>query len=263
MRLVRRAESFFALRGRFRVVSSAPWHGGMHRTQTIVNVSVPSDFNEPVARFFRRFERETGYRDVVGLLTAIDVRTTALRRSRFGMVAITSGVGNSTRVGTINAIAVLTGRPSDGAMVEAVKVVTEAKVAVLIDLDVRSNGGRATGTSTDAVVIATEDRGESFNYCGPATSRGRALGRMVGSAIREGLLRTHGYSPTRPIQDRLVERGLGFARLGDSLDGPRFADRVAWEAAFALDDAVRAGRLPDPEGGTFTRRLLERRPRVP
>jgi adenosylcobinamide hydrolase len=261
MRLIRR-RGFLAARGQFRVVSSAPWHGGMYRTKTIVNVAVPMYFREPVPRFFRRFERQTGYRNVVGLLTAVDVRTTAVRRSRIGTVAISSGVSNSSRVGTINAIVILAGRPSNAAMVEAVKVVTEAKVAALVDLDIRSGDGRATGTSTDAVVIATEDRGGAFDYCGPATSRGRAIGRMVASAIRDGLARTQGYTPTRPIRNKLAERGLGPAELGDPNRGPRFANRAAWEAAFALDDAVRAGRLPDSVPGGHTRRLLEGRRRA-
>ncbi len=236
--------------GRFRVVSSAPWHGGYRRARRVVNLQVPLDFDCDVARYFRGLPAPYRRADCVGLLTAVDVRTAAVERGPGVTVVATAGITNSSRVGTINTIVVLRGRPSVAAMVEAVKVVTEAKCAVLRDLDVRAGARPATGTSTDAVVVAAEDRGESFDYCGPAMPIGRAMGHAVARAIRVGLRRQAGLRPDRPIRDRLTERGLSAAEVSAAGRGGGLDDGRAWESVFALDDAVLAGRLPagPPEG---------------
>ena len=205
-------------------------------------------FDCDVPRYFRTLPVRYQRSDCVGLLTAVDVRTVAVERRPGVVAAVTAGITNSSTVGTINAIVVLRDRPSVAAMVEAVKVITEAKCAVLRDLDVRSGSRPATGTSTDAVVVAAEDRGDPFDYCGPATPIGRAIGSAVARAIALGLRRQAGLRSDRPVRERLIERGLSAEEVAGADRGEEEA--VAWEAAFALDDAVLSGRLRGgpPEG---------------
>lgn len=237
-------EDYVIVRGRFRVVSSAPWHGGFVRAGAIANVHVPKSYDEAVPSFFRRFERRTGERSLVGLLTAVDLRAVAVRRSRYGTAIVTAGVSNAARVGTINVILVVRGRATAGGLIEAVKVVTEAKTAALRRLDVRAGRDFATGTTTDAVAIACEDRGEPWEYCGGATARGRAFGTMVGGAVLESLARGDGLRLNRPIRSRLTERGWSSERIERAVRGAPLSDRPGWEARLGIDEAVRAGRLP-------------------
>ncbi len=238
------AEDYLLVRGDFRVVSSAPWHGGARRARTIVNVHVPKSYHEPVPSFFRRFERRTGLRSVVGLLTAVDLRAVATRRTRYGTALVTAGVSNAAHVGTINIILVVAGRATPGAMVEAVKVATEAKGASLRRLDVHAGSAPATGTSTDAVAVACEGTGEPWEYCGGATVRGRAFGAMVGSAVTESLAIGDGLRPDRPIRARLFERGWTRSEIAAASRRRPLTDRAAWEAWLGIEDARWAGRLP-------------------
>lgn len=232
------------VRGRFRVVSSAPWHGGFVRARAIANVHVPKSYDEAVPSFFRRFERRTGERSLVGLLTAVDLRAVAVRRSRYGTAIVTAGVSNAAHVGTINVILVVRGRATLGGMVEAVKIVTEAKTAALRRLDVRAGRDFATGTTTDAVVIACEGRGPPWEYCGGATARGRAFGRAVGDAVLESLARGDGLRLNRPIRSRLIERGWAPRAIDRVARTVPVSDRARWEARFGVDEAIRAGRIP-------------------
>ncbi len=244
------------VQGEFRVVSSAPWHGGFRRARRIVNLQVPLNFDCDVGRFFRSLPGAYRRADCVGLLTAVDVRTVAVERRAGVSVVATAGISNSATVGTVNSIVVFRGRPSAAAMVEAVKVLTEAKCAALRDLDVRAGPRPATGTSTDAVVIAAEDRGAAFDYCGPATAIGRSLGLAAYRAIQLGIRRQHGLRADRPIRDRLVERGLSVEELEVAARGGRLDDAPLWESTFALDDAVLAGRLPvGPSEGYVRNRI--------
>ncbi len=247
-------EGYVLVRGRFRVVSSAPWNGGFGRARAIVNVHVPKSYDEPVPAFFRRFQRRTGERSLVGLLTAVDLRAVSVRSSRYGTAIVTAGVSNAAHVGTINVILVVGGRAEPSGLVEAVKVVTEAKVAALRRLDVRAGRHPATGTTTDAVVIACEDRGPAWEYCGGATARGRAFGAMVGAAVIESLAKGDGLRLNRPIGARLAERGWSSRRIDRAARSTPLGDRARWEARFGVDDATRSGRLPTAPVGLRPRR---------
>jgi len=95
--------------------------------------------------------------------------------------------------GTIN-IMVFFSRPLlPAALVNAVQTVTEAKTALLGELGVTcpATGVRATGTSTDAVIVAGgpgEDRPQA--YAGPLT----AAGYLAARGVRAGLSRAlHRY----------------------------------------------------------------------
>jgi len=77
-------------------------------------------------------------------------------------------------------------------MAGALVTATEAKAAALQDLEVTDPGGNvATGTSTDAVVIARIRRmgGPVHLYAGTVSPFGRAVARAVYDAVAEAVLR--------------------------------------------------------------------------
>jgi adenosylcobinamide amidohydrolase len=98
--------------------------------------------------------------------------------------------GNGTYPGTINLILVTNAHLSASAMVGMVQVATEAKTAVLLHAKVKSWTGRpgATGTGTDAVVVVSGD-GPPQRYSGTHTILGELVGRVIDTAVTEGLVR--------------------------------------------------------------------------
>ena len=97
---------------------------------------------------------------------------------------------NSAHPGTINLILVTNARLSASAMVGMVQVATEAKTAVLLRAKVKSWTGRpgATGTGTDAVVVVSGN-GPPMRYSGTHTVLGELVGRVIETAVTEGLAR--------------------------------------------------------------------------
>ncbi|WP_217560107.1 adenosylcobinamide amidohydrolase [Paenibacillus sp. GbtcB18] len=88
--------------------------------------------------------------------------------------------------GTINIIVAVEGELTDEAMVNAVITATEAKAAALQDLGVAlEDGSGATGTTTDAVLIASTQRGRLHRYAGTATYLGHMIGRSVYEAAMQ------------------------------------------------------------------------------
>jgi len=66
--------------------------------------------------------------------------------------------------------------------------VTKVKCDSLRRSGVRASDGEpATGTSTDAIVIAATGRGESLPYAGPATPLGWLITRAVRKAMEIAL----------------------------------------------------------------------------
>lgn len=128
--------------------------------------------------------------------TETETETTADTNSHTLHVSawVTVGLGNKARAGaelpaaslypgTINTIIVIDGQLTDAAMVGAVITATEAKAAALQSLGIEVHGLPATGTTTDAVLIATTCRGHLYSYAGTATALGYMIGRTVYEAI--------------------------------------------------------------------------------
>jgi adenosylcobinamide amidohydrolase len=95
--------------------------------------------------------------------------------------------------GTINIILVTNATLRIPAMVGAVQVATESKTATLIKNRVPSayeRGGLATGTGTDAVVLASSLEGSyRLRYSGTHTEMGAMIGRLVARCVESGLRR--------------------------------------------------------------------------
>jgi len=186
------------------VLGSAVVGGDLDATQHVVNMHVSCDYAsaDPGADL-RAFARRLGILDpFVGLMTAAwtDRASVAWEEAdgiRAGVVA-TVGLSRPTAAGvcspvawqpsTINLIAILDARLERGAAVNGIITATEAKVGALVEAGVvTAEGVQATGTVTDAVVIAWTGCGPRAPYLGPGTIAGWCLARAARRAVLEGI----------------------------------------------------------------------------
>ncbi len=85
-------------------------------------------------------------------------------------------------------LTVLSSAVVGGALVNAALTVAEAKALVLFEHEVRTpTGAPATGTSTDAIVIAITDEGPPHPYGGPASLFGALVAKVARHAIGHGV----------------------------------------------------------------------------
>ena len=190
------------------VVSSAFAGGGLARARTIVNLHVPKNFpcadaDVTVGTFVRRQGLPPPW---VGLLTsAWTQKAETAEETADGiraLVVATVGLSNASAAGltgragsmagTINIVVVVDADPEPAAMVNLVMTVTEVKTAVLLDAGLKTTDGHpATGTCTDAVVIAATGRGARCRFGGPISEVGwvvaRAARRALGTGVRRWL----------------------------------------------------------------------------
>lgn len=186
-------------------LSSAVVGGGFQQTRTIINrhVHINYDCPDPVSDLRIFAAQKEIDEPFVGLLTGVwmhEVTTATLRREELTVASIvTARFSNACaagcnepvqrRVGTINIIVLIDGNLEQAAMVNAVMTATEAKTGVLVEAGVHTTEGyQATGTSTDAVVIACTGRGASLPYAGPGTE----VGYLIGASVRQALKHTAG-----------------------------------------------------------------------
>lgn len=198
-----------------RTLNSSPWGGGFGQHRVLMNRQVDKTYNEvdPMGEMEDFIAREgLDPQDTAGMLTAAWVKDVGFKELAWSpedeqpVDAVTSeeslrvaawvtvGLGNKARAGailpatslypgTINIIIVIEGNLTDAAMVNAVITATEAKAAALQALNTKINGQIATGTTTDAVLIAATGRGTTYRYAGTATTLGYLIGRTVYEAI--------------------------------------------------------------------------------
>lgn len=186
--------------------SSALVGGGLLQTHTILNYHVPSHYsNRNPAEEVRAFARSKQIKEpFVGLMTAIpphSTKTITLRHEQLTVACIiTAGLqvaeaaGLSTPLpslitpGTINSILLIDAHLDTSALLNAIITVTEAKTGVLMEYGVLTQEGyQATGTVTDAVVIACTGRGDPLPYAGPGTHIGFLLAASVRRCLKEAL----------------------------------------------------------------------------
>jgi adenosylcobinamide hydrolase len=189
-----------------RSVSSALVGGGATDARAIVNLRVPRGFHSDHGeRILDDFVRRRGLpTPVVGLLTAAPTERAEVVEDRRGDLAVcavvTAGLSHPSAAGrsaaaawrpsTINTIVIVDADPDPGALVNLVITVTEAKALALLEAGVRAADGElATGTSSDAVVIAATGRGPRCRFGGPVSELGWLTGRAVKAAIDAGVAR--------------------------------------------------------------------------
>jgi adenosylcobinamide amidohydrolase len=183
-----------------RVLSSAVLGGGLTDACSWLNVSVPVDYArlDPAADVAERAAVLDMAGPVVGMLTAVDVRTH--RRTSHGCATTfaTVGVGHALAAagrrpravpaaGTINLLVVVDAALDEAALAGAAQTAVEAKVQALADAGIRAAnaGGLATGTATDAFCVAALPGG-GVPFAGPATRIGADIARAVHAAVLDG-----------------------------------------------------------------------------
>jgi adenosylcobinamide hydrolase len=188
------------------VLSSAFVRGGLTAARAILNLHVPKNLREDQAEdLLARFAlRRAIPGPWVGLLTAAWTERAEVahvrERGLSAMAMVTVGLSNRVAAGTtpvaawtpstINAIVVVDGAAEPAALVNAVMTVTEVKAALLAAADVRcGDGSMASGTSTDAVVVAATGRGASHRFGGPISAFGRVVARAARGALEPGIRR--------------------------------------------------------------------------
>jgi adenosylcobinamide amidohydrolase len=96
------------------------------------------------------------------------------------------------REGTINIILLTNAKLTAGAMARTLITITEAKVAALQDLDVRSSYNpkvQATGTGTDNAVIIS-GKGPLITYTGGHSKIGELMAKTVYEAVKEAIIKS-------------------------------------------------------------------------
>ncbi|NBD22370.1 adenosylcobinamide amidohydrolase [Paenibacillus glycinis] len=196
-------------------LSSAVHGGGYGSAYRFINWKVPLSYDcaDP-ARDFGLMLSAWGYspHTTIGFLTAAKLSHASVLESEgeaFSLLCCTTaGTGNAARAGltretypayepgTVNQFLFIDGNLTAAAMVNAVITATEAKAAALQDCGVldKLHGRPATGTTTDAIVIAssqTDRHGRTHLYAGAATQLGDAIGRLVYDTVTEAV-RTQG-----------------------------------------------------------------------
>ena len=193
------------------VVSSALVGGGLGAARTIVNLHVPKDWQPPprgttsgweaaLADFVARRALPLPY---VGLCTSAWTQHTEVAFEEADdlrvLTLVSVGLGNPIEAGTsvvveahapstINTIVVVDAIPSPAALVNLVITVTEVKTAALREAGLRcANGRLASGTSTDAVVIAATGRGRAVEFGGPISSLGALVAHLTHRALGGGV----------------------------------------------------------------------------
>ena len=188
------------------VLSSAFVRGGLASARAIVNLHVPKSLrqedSDALLPAFVDRRRIPG--PWVGLLTAAwTERAQVAGECLNGVTAlaiVTVGLSNRVAAGmtpvgiwapsTINVIVVVDGAPDPAALVNAVMTVTEVKTSLLAAADFRcADGHVASGTSTDAIVVAATGRGPRQRFGGPISDLGWVVGRASRAALGAGIQR--------------------------------------------------------------------------
>ena len=187
-------------------VSSAFAGGGFSRVRTIANVHVPKNFpcadaEATVGAFVRRHALPSPW---LGMLTSAWTEKAEMAVETAdgicALVVVTVGLSNASAAGltgraglssgTINTIVVVDADPEPAAMVNLVMTVTEVKTALLLEAGVKAlDGHPATGTSTDAVVVAATARGLQCRFGGPISDLGLVVARAARAALGDGVRR--------------------------------------------------------------------------
>lgn len=203
---------------------STGWDGGFTDADAAYNVTVPDGWDRRdldaygAERLDRAgFENGDAERECV-LLTGVDQRHA--RGARCGPVeaVVTAGVSNPAALpippeggtlpdaperaaGTVNVFVGTRRALDDAALTNLVAVVAEAKAATLLD----ATG--FPGTTTDAVVAATDPAGDPARFSGSGTDVGAAARACVREAVRASLdARYQTERPPASVED--AEHGV-------------------------------------------------------
>ena len=181
-----------------RAISSAPLGGGLGYRAWVVIWQVDPDYeHEDPEADVRRRARDLGLEgDGVGFLTAVAVAGVVAAEDDGVRVDATVGVARPTwaagvegshshsarTVGTINIVVQVPAQLNDGALVNAIATVAEAKAQALGDL-----GIAGTGTASDAACVLSRGDEPADPWGGPRSRWGSRIARAVHAAVLEGV----------------------------------------------------------------------------
>jgi adenosylcobinamide amidohydrolase len=202
-------------------VSSAIYNGGFKNVKALLNVQAPEELSdrqlhENPQKFVADSAKKIGLtKNFVGMVTAAAVDKFASVSKGDGDLAVSAiatavdpegdtcshaeTAGETMTVeemtGTINIMLVIDGNPTESCLVSTIITATEAKTAALWELGVKSrySGDVATGTITDAIIVAKTNRGEPIVYGGPASKLGQLVGFCTRKAVKEALMKANKY----------------------------------------------------------------------
>jgi adenosylcobinamide amidohydrolase len=185
----------------WRVLSWAPLGGGSGCARVIVNHQIESGdraATEHPERYLKRLMDVLGFKaaSAVAMMTGVPIRKASHFTVRRGSVVVsawcTAGCSNALRIGdsagrrkpcigTINIVVAVNQPLSPPAMVEALAMATEARVAAIYDTGVASTRTQrpATGTGTDCIAVTSPICEHTHMYCGKHTLLGELIGRAV------------------------------------------------------------------------------------
>ena len=215
--------------------------GGLKKTKVIVNTQVTDEYgdrnlhDDPEA-FIAQSYRKLGLAEsFVGMITYAMIEDLAVVSKSSGDLAVsvvaTAGCTHAESAGeeialqpiegTINIMVIIDGNCCESCLVSCLITATEAKTAALRELDLRSrySGDEATGTLTDAMVVAETGKGSPIVYAGPASKLGQLVGYCTRKAVKEAVMKARigGFVPSRPIKDRLKERHLSVEKIASEM----------------------------------------------
>ncbi|MCJ7561271.1 adenosylcobinamide amidohydrolase [Candidatus Bathyarchaeota archaeon] len=245
--------------------------GGLKKTKAILNVEVPKSYSDSCLHdnpeaFLMDSTKKFGLKEsFVGMITAAAIENFSLVSKRNGDLAVSviataaDNEGNTCNFaesageaietahieGTINIIVVIDGNPTESCLVSTLITATEAKVAALKELDIRSrfSGDQATGTVTDAVVAAETGRGAPIVYAGPASELGQLVGYCTRKAVKEAVMKANECMPCRSVTGRLRERHLSTEKLASELSKVKSLNADEKTIAATLTKALREDPL--------------------
>jgi adenosylcobinamide amidohydrolase len=274
-------------------ISSAFYNGGgIKKTKVILNVEVlkscsDQDLHGDPSAYILASSKKFGIQEeFIGMVTAAAVDNFALVSKKQGglavsVVATAADKGGNTcnfaesagepieiqpNKGTINIIVVIDGNPIESCLAGTLITVTEAKMAALRELDVRSrfSGDEATGTVTDSIVVAKTNAGVPIAYGGPASKLGQMVGYCAKKAVKTAVTKANEFLPSRSIRERLKERHISLGKLAFELSkvdefkleestlekileySPIIASIML--AAVKIDDDIKKGLIPSEFG---------------
>lgn len=229
------------------ITISSAFHngGGIKKTQIILNVEVlkscsDQDLHDDPSAYILASSKKFGIKDdFIGMVTAAAVDNFSLVSKEEEGLAVSvvataadyegntcnfaESAGEPIEIqpneGTINIIVVIDGNPIESCLTGTLITVTEAKMAALRELDVRSrfSGDEATGTVTDSIVVAKTNAGVPIAYGGPASKLGQLVGYCTRKAVKMAVTKANEFLPSRSIKERLRERHMSLSKLAFEL----------------------------------------------
>ncbi|WP_404346439.1 adenosylcobinamide amidohydrolase [Sutcliffiella horikoshii] len=191
-----------------RTISNGVIGEGIQWQKHFCNFHVDKDYNcdhpqKDIQEWLRQMEIPT--EQSVGMMTAVNLSDVVISKKEIEgmefMAVVTAGVGNAVditstelcqtpvTIGTINIMLFVEAHLTDGGLVNAMMSATEAKVKALHDLKVQDpkTGTIATGTSTDAMILAVTQQGEKTPYAGSGTLIGKGIGHLVYEGVTKAI----------------------------------------------------------------------------